>query len=368
MRAANVAAQELSVRCTYLRRPVRMRIIGISNKTRYWQQYAFSNPPDGYRYSRMIDMPWHILRIRNQFLAHTKFFLPLKHADLYHTYNSVVANRRPWVIEVESYLPRYKPMRESNPLFAWGQRRLASPDCKALFFTSENTARMNREKLVSIGVDPAKMTVLYRAVEQYQPGLKDPDRFTILFAGNGFYRKGGIELLKAFQRLGRQDAQLWIVSTLEVDWGMFPKAEEIAWAEKTIADDPRITLHRGIPHARLIQLMREAHVFVSTTFSDPFNNTVLEAMGAQLPVISSRVSSIPEIVEDGRNGWLLPVIDRASDDIADDIALRLRGLMDAPDIWKRMSAESLAVVREKFDQRIRNARLRVLYDRALGGA
>jgi len=33
-----------------------------------------------------------------------------------------------------------------------------------------------------------------------------------------------------------------------------------------------------------------------------------------------------------------------------------------------MSAESLAVVREKFDQRIRNARLRVLYDRALGGA
>jgi hypothetical protein len=126
-----------------------MRVIGISNKTRYWQHYCFSNPPDGYRYSRMADVPWHVLKVKNQFLAHTKLFFPLKHADLYHTYNSIVANRRPWVIEVESYLPRYKPMKETNPLFKWGQRRLASNDCKWLLFTSENTARMNRENLSS---------------------------------------------------------------------------------------------------------------------------------------------------------------------------------------------------------------------------
>ena len=218
----------------------------------------------------MIDAPWHVLGVKNQFLLHTKYFAPIKRADIYHTYNSVVANHRPWVIEVESYLPRYKPMREDHDLFKWGQRRLASDECKALLFTSENSMRMNKDQLTAIGVDPAKMTVLYRAVEQYLPGEKDKDRFTILFAGNGFFRKGGIELLKAFQRSGRSDAQLWIVSTLEVDWGVFPDAKDVAWAEKTIAEDPRITLHRGLPHARLLQLMRHAHAFVSTTFSDPF--------------------------------------------------------------------------------------------------
>ena len=342
-----------------------MRVIGISNKTRYWQHYCFSNPPDGYRYSRMLDVPWHVLRVKNQFLAHTKFFFPLKPADMYHTYNSVVANSRPWVIEVESYLPRYKPMRESHPLFRWGQRRLAGNDCKQLIFTSAYTARMNREHLVRAGVDPAKMTVVYRAVEQYLPGEKDRDNFTILFAGNGFYRKGGIELLKAFQRLGRTDARLWIVSTLEVDWGVFPTREDIAWAERTIADDPRITLHRGLPHADLLQLMRKAHVFTSTTFSDSFNNTVLEAMGAQLPVISSDVSSIPEIVAHERNGWLLPVTDRPSDEIADDIAERLKQLMEDPALYRRMSAESLAVTREKFDLRVRNERLLAIYEQAL---
>ncbi len=342
-----------------------MRVIGISNKTRYWQHYVFSNPPEGYRYSRMLDMPWHVLGVKDQFLAHTKLFLPFKHADIYHTYNSVVANRKPWVIEVESYLPRYKPMRESHPLFKWGQRRLASDDCRWLVFTSENTLRMNRDKLVASGVDPAKMVVVYRAVEQYLPGEKDPDRFTILFAGNGFYRKGGVELLKAFSRLTGRDARLEIVSTLEVDWGVQPGAHVIAWAERTIADDPRITLHRGLPHGRLLQLMRRAHVFVSTTFADPFNNTILEAMGAQVPVICSNVSSLPEIVEHDRNGYLLNVEGVESDTIAEAIAEHLQRMMDDPQLLQRLGSGSLEVVREKFDLRVRNARMAELYDRAL---
>jgi glycosyltransferase involved in cell wall biosynthesis len=342
-----------------------MRVIGISNKTRYWQHYCFSNPPEGYRYSRMVDIPWHVLRVKQQFLAHTKLFFPFKHADIYHTYNSVVANHKPWVVEVESYLPRYRPMRQSHPLFKWGQRRLASDDCKWLIFTSENTARMNRDQLVANGVDPAKMVVVYRAVEQYQPAEKSREKFVILFAGNGFYRKGGIELLKAFGRLKRSDVELWIVSTLEVDWGVFPTQEEITWAERTIQEDTRITLHRGVPHGRLLQLMRKAHLFVSTTFSDPFNNTILEAMGAQLPIICSNVSSLPEIVQHDRNGWLLPVTDRPSDEIAEDIGQRITRLIEDRSAYDSMSAASLSVVREKFDLRVRNARLTALYDQAL---
>jgi glycosyltransferase involved in cell wall biosynthesis len=209
------------------------------------------------------------------------------------------------------------------------------------------------------------MTVVYRAVEQYLPGVKDPSRFTVLFAGNGFYRKGGVELLKAFQRLKGDDVRLWIVSTMEVDWGVEPPPEVIAWAERTIAEDPRIELFRGMPHAELLQLMRRAHLFVSTTFADPFNNTVLEAMGAQLPVISSRVSSIPEMVDHGRNGWLLEVEGRASDDIAGEIAELVQRLRDDAGLLADLSAGSLAVVRERFDLRVRNARLKELYDKAL---
>ncbi|HNM71404.1 MAG TPA: hypothetical protein PKG57_17235, partial [Flavobacteriales bacterium] len=80
---------------------------------------------------------------------------------------------------------------------------------------------------------------------------------------------------------------------------------------------------------------------------------------------SSDVSSIPEIVAHERNGWLLPVTDRPSDEIADDIAERLKQLMEDPALYRRMSAESLAVTREKFDLRVRNERLLAIYEQAL---
>ena len=342
-----------------------MRTIGISNRTRHWQHYVFSHPPDDYRYLRGLDIPWHLLPVRNHFLLHTKWFASPWKYDLFHTYNSIVANHRPWVVEVESHFPRYGVMAPSHPLYKWGQRRLAHSDCKWIIFTSENTFRMNRDKLAGMGVDPGKMMVVYRAVEQFDPLPKDDSRFTILFAGNAFYRKGGVELIKAFQWLGRSDARLVVISSLEVDWSVRPDADTIAWVERTIQDDARIELHRGLPHDQVLKLMRQAHVYVSTTFADPFNNTVLEAMGAQLPVISSRVSSIPEMVEDGRNGWLVEVSGVDSDQIADAVRDKLRILIDDERKLREMGSQSRNIVRDKFDIAVRNRQIKQLYDRAL---
>lgn len=343
-----------------------MRTVGISHKTRYWQHYCFSNPPAGHRYVRMVDIPWHMAGIRTEALAHTKLFLPFRKADIYHTYNSVVANARPWVIEVESYIPRYETMSPNNPLYKWAIERLAGKYCKALIFTSQNTMELNRLKLVEAGVDERKMHVVYRAVEQFQPAERTGDKFRILFAGNGFYRKGGIELLKAFKLLDRKDVSLEIISGLAVDWGITATREEIQWTERTIADDPRITLHRQLPHDQVIEHMRRADVFVATTFADPFNNTVLEAMGTGLPIISSDVDAVPEMVQHDVNGWLLPVLERKSEEIAEDIAGRLRRLMDDTSLRLTMGAANSGIINERFTLNIRNAALGPIYDEALG--
>ncbi len=342
-----------------------MRVVGISNRTRYWQHYVFSQPPAGYRYSRGVDIPWHVLRVKQQFLAHTKFFLPLKRMDMFHTYNGIVANGRPWVIEVESYLPRYRPMSEDHFLSKWAVRRLASDDCKWILFSSENAARMNREKLIAQGVDPAKMDVLYRSVERFVPAERPSDHFHVIFVGNGFYRKGGIELLKAFRSIRRDDIRLTIISSMEVDWEVIPTPEQIDWVRTTIAADPRITWEPGVPHHEVPQRMRRAHVFVNTTFGDTFNNAVMEAMGCELPVIASDISALPEMITDDVNGWMIPVRTLGSDAIAERIAQRLLQLMDDHGLRERMGKASMAVVEEHFDIRKRNARLGAMYDRAL---
>lgn len=342
-----------------------MRTIGISHKTRYWQHYCFSNPPEGHRYARMPDLPWHFTGTRSEFLLHSKLFAPLPKPDIYHTYNAVVVNQRPWVVEVESYMPRLKGMDPGHPLYRWSLAKLAGRFCKALIFTSHQAMGRNIEHLTTAGVDETKMAVVYRAVEQFEPLPRGDRPFTILFAGNAFYRKGGVELLKAFQRMGRPDAHLVIISTLEVDWGVYPEPDEIAYVEKTIMDDSRITLHKRLPHEQLINHMRQADLFVSTTFQDPFNNTVLEAMGTGLPVICSNVGALPEVAQDGVNGWVLPVAARTSDDIAEEISARISQIMDDADLRERMALANKPLIDARFSLAVRNAALKRLYADAL---
>lgn len=55
----------------------------------------------------------------------------------------------------------------------------------------------------------------------------------------------------------------------------------------------------------LVQALWEANVFVLPTHSEGMPNALLEAMAAGLPVITTRVSSIPEIVTEGENGFLV---------------------------------------------------------------
>lgn len=342
-----------------------MRTIGISHKTRYWQHYCFSNPPQEFRYRRAMDIPWHMAGINNEFLANTKWFLPVRGVDLYHTYNGVVVNATPWVTEVEWYMPRYETMSPRNPLYKWALRRLASDRCKAIIFTSRVVLDRNRRHLEAAGVDPGKMHVVYRAVEEFRPGDGDGRFFTLLFAGNGFFRKGGVELLKAFLALGRDDVRLEIISRVEVDWGLCPLPEVKAWAEKTINDHPRITWHRDLPHDAVIKRMQAADVFVGVTYMDPFNNTILEAMGAGLPVICSDAGALPEVVEDGRNGWVLPMDGRSSDDIAEELRGRILQLMDDAALRAGMGAQGHAIVRGKFSLPVRNAALGQIYAAAL---
>ena len=72
---------------------------------------------------------------------------------------------------------------------------------------------------------------------------------------------------------------------------------------KRLADDlflsGRVVFHGGVDHSSVMKLLQQADLFCFPTKSEGFPKAVVEAMACGLPVITTRVSVLPQIIGDG---------------------------------------------------------------------
>ena len=93
---------------------------------------------------------------------------------------------------------------------------------------------------------------------------------------------------------------------------------------------------------------------------DGIPNVLLEAMWCGLPVVTTGVSGIPELVEHGTNGLIVPGED------PDALAHAVAKLAADPDLAHRMGEAGRAIVSERFDGDVLAGRLAGLFERMLG--
>lgn len=90
----------------------------------------------------------------------------------------------------------------------------------------------------------------------------------------------------------------------------------------------------GCPHAQVLKEMAAHDVFVLPSLFEGFGLVLLEAMAMGLPIITTPHTAGPDLIEDGKEGFIVPIRDPAA------IAARLELLHDEPERLQEMSRQA----------------------------
>jgi glycosyltransferase involved in cell wall biosynthesis len=83
-----------------------------------------------------------------------------------------------------------------------------------------------------------------------------------------------------------------------------------------------------------------------------------EAMALKVPVVATPVTGIPELVEDGQTGLIVPERDAAA------LAAAIRRLIEEPETARRLAEAGRARVERDFDLHVNVRELRTLFEGA----
>ncbi|MGW2509205.1 glycogen synthase [Streptomyces scopuliridis] len=164
----------------------------------------------------------------------------------------------------------------------------------------------------------------------------DPDRPFVLFVGRITRQKGVPHLLRAARALD-PGAQLVLCAgapdTPEIGAEFRELVEELGRTRDGVHWIPEM-----LPRPEVIQLLTHAAVFACPSVYEPLGIVNLEAMACGTAVVASAVGGIPEVVDDGGTGLLVPYDERHPEAFESGLTEALNRVLDDPESAARMGA------------------------------
>ncbi len=166
------------------------------------------------------------------------------------------------------------------------------------------------------GIDLEKFENLSREEARTKLQIKEDEKM-VVFVGTLRPIKGLKYLIKAMNIITRQDTgvKLMLVGDGEERQDLQELVNELDLGNQVIFGG-------RVPNEKVSEYMVASDIFVLPSLSEGFPNVVLEAMAAGLPVVASKVGGLPEIIKDGKNGFL--VEPKNPEQIAEKVMLLLR--------------------------------------------
>ena len=199
-------------------------------------------------------------------------------------------------------------MLQGMPLRRRLLRRALYPMADALFTVTEELRVFHARQA---WVSPERFRVIHNGVDtqrfsprpEARPRLREelglpPDSFVVGTVGRMVPIKDQLTILRAAEVLSGRGIDTRV---LLVGWGA-EKARLQHHIDSSAALAGRVVL--GGRFGNIPKLLNAMDVFVLASLREGMSNTLLEAMASGLPVLATRVGGNPEVVEEGRSGWL----------------------------------------------------------------
>ncbi|HEX4521269.1 MAG TPA: glycogen synthase [Gaiellaceae bacterium] len=231
-------------------------------------------------------------------------------------------------------------------------------------------------------IDPERVTVIGNGIDtaEFQPdrgtsvltarGI-DPGTPSVVFVGRITRQKGLRYLLDAALDF-EPGTQLVVCAgapdTPELHDETAAKVESLRAAGRNV-----LWIEAVLPRPELIQIVSNASVFVCPSVYEPLGIVNLEAMACETAVVATRTGGIPEVVEEGVTGLLVPLelAGDGSGEPADparfslDIAERVNALLAEPALAERFGRAGRVAAVERFGWAAIAERVLAVYRKAL---
>jgi glycosyltransferase involved in cell wall biosynthesis len=167
-------------------------------------------------------------------------------------------------------------------------------------FTSANKclaiSKSSADFSATLGAKDIK--VFYNCVDTnfYKPSITSKKEITITFVGRLIEGKGVQDLIRAFKDISEKPMKLIIVGD-----GNYKD-----FLEKLAGDDPSIVFTGKKNSIQIKNILNKSSIFVNPSYSEGMPTSVLEAGAMGQAIIATDVGGTREIIENGKNGFLIP--------------------------------------------------------------
>jgi alpha-maltose-1-phosphate synthase len=247
-------------------------------------------------------------------------------ADVVHSH-TWYANLAGHVAKLLHGLPHVATTHSLEPLRPWKTEQLGGG--YALSSWCERSALLAADAVVAVSagmrddvlrcypdIDPGRVSVIHNGIdtEAYAPDPStdvleqhgiDPSRPSVVFVGRITRQKGLPYLLRSARGFA-PDAQVVLCAGA-------PDTPEIAAEVTALMEELRaqrqgvVWISEMLPKNDVVQILSHATVFVCPSVYEPMGIVNLEAMACEAAVVATATGGIPEVVDDGVTGLLVPI-------------------------------------------------------------